>query len=163
MKSDIRLDSSFLTHRKRKKLQKALGEAGVLALVDLWLSASENRPKGILTGMTEMDIAIDAQWTGDPVLFCRTLVEIGFLESSKDGTYSFHEWRDHQPWVFGSKERVKRAIENALKRWQKNDEQKEEVSATRIAQSNAPSPSPKKRKRDLKKMISQLKPQVEKS
>jgi hypothetical protein len=117
MNRDIRIDLSFLTHRKRKKLFSLLGAQGVLSLVDLWLKTAENRPKGILTAMDETDIALDAQWDGDPAKFCDALRDVGFLDRSEDGTYSIHDWQDHQPFAYFAEERSKRAREAAESRW----------------------------------------------
>ena len=86
MNKDIRIDLSFLTHRKRKKLFNSLGPQGVLSLIDLWLNTAQNRPKGVLTGMDEADIALDAQWDGDAAQFCKALIEVGFLDKGKDET-----------------------------------------------------------------------------
>ena len=62
MNSDIRLSIGFLDHPKTVKLQRQLGEAGVLSLLRLWLWAAQNRPSGILIGMDEDDIEIAARW-----------------------------------------------------------------------------------------------------
>jgi len=126
MNKDIRLNLSFSTHRKRKKLYSALGPQGILSLIDLWLSTAANRPKGILTGMNETDIAMDAQWSGDPAEFCRTLQEIGFLDRGEDGTYSIHDWKDHQRYAYFSKERSEMARELAERRWNKRFEKGKE-------------------------------------
>ena len=73
---DIRIDVSFLTHRKRKRLQRQLGPQGIVSLIDLWISAAQSRPKGILYGMDVSDIASDAQWPGDAQEFCAAVHRI---------------------------------------------------------------------------------------
>jgi hypothetical protein len=150
MKRDIRLDLSFSTHRKRKKLAGILGPEGVLALVDLWLAAAQNRPKGILTGMNEMDIALDAQWGEDPVKFCKALCDVGFLDRDESGIYAIHDWKDHQPFIFHAEERSARAREAASARWMKKiSPDPLNLNATGMqdgcgqhTRSNAPSPNP---------------------
>lgn len=130
-----------------------MGAQGVLSLMDLWLNTAQNRPKGILTGMDETDIALDAQWPGDPTQFCKALIDVGFLDKGKDGTYSIHDWRDHQPFAYFAEERVRRAKELAAIRWGKKDDgikqalKQDDAEGIRDAcgtQSlgNAPSPNP---------------------
>jgi hypothetical protein len=153
MKNDIRIDLSFLTHRKRKRLIGLLGPQGVVSLIDLWLSTAQNRSRGILTGMNEGDIALDAQWPGDPVEFCRTLCEIGFLDRDETGTYAIHDWKDNQPFMYYAEERSKRAREAAETRWKKkNSEGKRKLrkqnahsmlpACDQHTKGNAPSPTP---------------------
>jgi hypothetical protein len=146
------LDLSFPTHRKRKKLFNTLGAQGVLSLIDLWLATAANRPKGILSGMDEADIALDAQWSGDPAQFCKVLCEVGFLDQAEDGTYLIHDWKDHQPFAFYAEERSQKSRELAFKRWGKKTGSKPEAktdnadgmrdACERHNKGNAPIPSP---------------------
>lgn len=123
--------------------------------MDLWLNTAQNRPKGILIGMNETDIALDAQWPGDPTQFCKALIDVGFLEKGKDGMYSIHDWKEHQRYAYFSEERSKIARDAAQKRWEKRrgiktkDKEKQEYNADIIqgaykehTKGNAPSPSP---------------------
>jgi len=155
MNEDIRIDISFSNHRKRKKLFSLLGAQGVLSLIDLWIKTAENRPKGILAGMDEADIALDAQWPGNPAQFCQALIDTGFLERSENGIYSIHDWKEHQRYVYFSEERSKVARDAAEKRWKKRrgikieDKEKQEHNADIMqgacgqhTNGNAPSPVP---------------------
>jgi hypothetical protein len=152
MNKDIRIDCTFSNHRKRKKLFNALGAQGVLSMIDLWISTAVNRPKGILTGMDESDIALDAQWTGDATIFCKTLCEIGFLDRDGKGSYSIHDWQDHQPFAYYADERSERSRELAYKRWGKKHGLKPEAKEDNTEvmrdacgthnEGNAPIPSP---------------------
>ena len=99
MNTDIRLKVSFLNHRKRKKLQRALGAEGVLAFIDLMLSSATNRPDGILSGLDKEDIALDAQWSGDPDKFVSTLLTVGLLDTLPDGSLAIHDWQDHNAYA----------------------------------------------------------------
>ena len=99
-----------------------LGPAGVLALIDLWLRTSMNNPDGVLCGMDEEDIALEADWEGDPCQFVEALIKCGFLERTEDGTYRLHDWEQHQPWVAGAKERSERARKAARRRWDRKKE-----------------------------------------
>lgn len=105
MSTDIRLDTSFRFHRKRKKLFMALGAEGVLSFIDLMLATAEQRPAGVLEGYDISDIEIEAGWNGNPGQFVQTLLEIGFLDKDDLGTFSLHNWDIRQPWVFNSEER----------------------------------------------------------
>lgn len=102
---DIRLDISFRFNRKRKKLYLALGAEAVLAFIDLMLATAESRPDGIFVGYDEIDIEIEAGWTGKSGKFVKTLLDIGFLDKDSSGTFSIHNWDVRQPWVFKSEER----------------------------------------------------------
>ena len=108
MSEDIRISVDFLTHRKRRKLQRKLGAAGVLSAIDLWLSAAQQRPQGTLIDYTVDDIEIDANWEGDSGLFVETLLEVGFLDEN-DGVYSLHNWETRQGWVSESEDRADKA------------------------------------------------------
>lgn len=116
MTKDIRIAFSFLNHRKRKKLEAKLGEGATKYLVDLWINTAMNHPRGRLDGMTEEDIAIDAGFQGDPHRFTSILIDAKFLD--KDGeTFLIHDWEEHQPFVFYSKERSQASRKAALTRW----------------------------------------------
>jgi hypothetical protein len=156
MEKDIRINVSFCTHRKRRKLYAVLGAQGVLSLIDLWVSTAVNRPRGILSGMNEGEIALDAQWPGDPKEFCKVLVEVGFLDRDGDGTYSIHNWKTRNPWIYFSEERSRQAREAIAKRWAKKpkdfeNEKEEELqgdNTDRITERNTPFPSPLPKKRN---------------
>lgn len=117
MNSDIRILTSFLTSRKRKKLRTILGDRSDSYLIDLWLQAAINRPKGILHDMTAEDVALDAGWEGDPAAFVDALIRCGFLDLTEAGEYSLHDWAQHQPWAVGAEERSIKAKKAAAARW----------------------------------------------
>ena len=98
MNTDIRVAVSFLGHRKRKKLQRKLGPAAVLCLIDLWIVAAMNKPDGILVGMDVEDIALDSGWEGDPREFVDALIEVGFLDLV-DGCFMLHDWHEHNSYA----------------------------------------------------------------
>ena len=122
-------------------------------MIDLWLATAQNRSKGILTGMTEADIALDAQWDGDPAYFCKALTDVGFLDKDEGGTYSIHDWKDHQPFAYYAEERSFRAKRAIMIRWAKRDAKITEESKgdntdsirdvyDQKSECNTPSPSP---------------------
>lgn len=114
MNADIRLQVSFKNHRKRKRLMLKLGSDGVLALLDLWLGVAVNRPCGNLVGWDSLDIALEANYGGDPEKFVEVLCETGFLDKTENG-YALHDWQDHNPYAAGSEERSNISRFNKLK------------------------------------------------
>ena len=97
MNSDIRLSIGFLDHPKTVKLQRQLGEAGVLSLLRLWLWSAQNRPSGILIGMDEDDIEIAARWEGEKGAFNAVATRLRFLDTL-EGTYRIHNWTERNTW-----------------------------------------------------------------
>ena len=160
---DIRLQISFYRHVKRRKLQTRLGPEGVLALIDLLLYAGENKPDGSLSGMTEEDIGLAAQWTGDPKILVSALLEIGFLDnapsineqcSSINRTgpeYSIHDWFDHNSYAFHAPIRSEKARKAAAARWGKQGVtcSEHKRAMPQASNSNAPSPTPTPIKKDM--------------
>ena len=118
MADDARISTATPNHPKTKKLLRRLREAGVLALIYLWLWVADNRWDGDLSGMTVEDVEIAAGWNGEPGALVAALVEVGFLDG-EDLRYRIHDWADHQPYVATRASRVQRARELANVRWEK--------------------------------------------
>lgn len=148
MTKDIRIAFSFLNHRKRKRLEARLGIGATKYLIDLWLNTAMNHPKGKLNGMTASDIAVDAGYEGDPEEFVSILVKTKFLDK-KGKCFEVHDWKEHQGFVFFTKERSQIAKNAALIKWENERKRRkksmrgamqdaEKIDATR----NAPLPTP---------------------
>jgi len=120
-------------------LNLLLGDGATGYLLDLWISTAMNRPSGDLKGMDEVDIALDAGWSGDPIEFCNALISCGWLEKNSTGEYRIHDWEEHQPYVLGAPMRSARAKHAARTRW---DSKEDAPSMPEVDSSNAPSPSP---------------------
>lgn len=116
--ADVRINTLFFRHPKTIKLQKKAGPKAVLALIQLWFWVAENRPKGELYGMDAEDIAIAADWDGDNLKLISLLVELRFIDF-EDGIYRIHDWKDHNPWLFGSTDRKEHSKKAAKARWDK--------------------------------------------
>lgn len=116
MNTDIRLAVSFRGHRKRKRLRLLLGPGSTDYLLDLWIATAMNHPDGILTGMDETDIALEAGWEGDPQTFVAALLECRLLEKSEHG-FVLHDWAEHQAYVVHAEDRKTQAKNAAAKRW----------------------------------------------
>lgn len=145
---DARLATNLPSHPKTKKLIRRLGKAAAWNLVCLILWTASNRSDGNLSGMTDEDIELSADWDGDDGQFVATLVEVKFLDGSKN-CYCLHDWEEHNPWAAGAEARSAKARWNAAKRHHgiaEADRLVPEYAATRNASSNAssntPSPSP---------------------
>lgn len=99
--SDARISTGLPSHPKTKKLMRRLGAAGPWALVCLFLWARDNRSDGDLCGMTDEDIELASDWTGDDGALVAALVSVGFLDGD-ESSRSIHDWASHQPWSAGA-------------------------------------------------------------
>ena len=114
MNKDIRLLVSFKGHRKRKRLDFLLGPGATGYLIDLWLTAAEDRPEGILTSWDEIDIAFACGFPDDPKKLLDALLECRWIDKGDDGVYRLHDWEEYQGWCLGSEYRSNKARINAL-------------------------------------------------
>ena len=116
MAEDARISTAFPRHHKTVKIQRRLGVEGCWALLCLFLWVAENRPDGNLRGMTAEDIGIAAGWTGNVGELSAVLAEVRFLDGV-EGTYSVHDWSEHNPWAAKRGERIEAARAAANTRW----------------------------------------------
>jgi hypothetical protein len=114
--ADFRIQTSWRTHPKRKKLRRRLGGDGVVAIEDLWAFCAETRQDGSLAGMTDEDIAIACDWEEDPGVLVGALVEVRLLDGTP-GNYRVHDWAEHQPHVVEERQRKLQGRANALMGW----------------------------------------------
>ena len=148
MNIDIRIAVSFKDHRKRKKLKALLGPGSTDYLIDLWISTAMNHPSGVLTGMDDLDVAIEAGWDGEPEIFISALMKCGFLEQNEDGTYFLHDWGIHQKYAIHAENRSKIASNASNTRWGKvrnaasNKEQCSEHKTALLNDTTSNPPSP---------------------
>jgi len=117
--NDYRVKTSWVRSRKRRKLQRRLGPAGPLALMDLWGYCADFRPDGDLVGMSIDDIEAEAYWEGEQGAFVGALEHAGLLDG-KPGEYRLHDWAEHQPWLAGATDRSEQAKRAAEARWAKH-------------------------------------------
>ncbi len=114
--SDFRIQTSFFTHPKRRKLERRLDKSAVLCLIELWCFTASNKPDGVLTDMSIEDIEIAAGWDGKDGELLSTLVSVRFLDKLTDA-YRIHDWTDHNPYAARAEERSLWAIEQNARRW----------------------------------------------
>ena len=139
--TDIRINTGLFGHYKTKRLLRRLGPEAVVALIQLWCWCANDRPKGVLSGLDNSDIADASGWSGDADLFVNTLCEIELLD--RTDPMSIHDWEDNQPWASKAPERSEKAKKAANARWERKGYATSirQVSS-KDARSNPPSPSP---------------------
>lgn len=120
MNKDIRLSVSFFEHKKTIKLQRRLGDSGIIALQKLWIYTAINKPTGILDGYDVEDIAIAAKWAGDADDFVQTLIDLKWIDKIEDG-FSIHDWQIHNLYACYSPERSAKAKKAINTRWSKRE------------------------------------------
>lgn len=156
--TDFRLSTTFPNHPKTVKLRRRLGAEGVLGFVCLLSHVAQHKSDGALVGMDAEDIAIAAQWEGDPGEFVDALLNIKFMENDGE-LLRIHDWVENNPWAAGAKARSDKAKKAAQARWEGDtnstpkqstehatsiDEQSKtkEQAKQKAELSNTPSPSP---------------------
>jgi hypothetical protein len=91
-------------HPKLRKCALLLGIPRVQLighLQCLWWWALDYAPDGVLDGFGDDDLAIAADWEGDPTQFVQALLDCrlgngaGFLERTADGHILLHDWWDY--------------------------------------------------------------------
>jgi len=106
---DIRVKLSFKGHRKRRKLRKLLGPSYLDHLLDIWLTAAEERINGELCGWDDEDLVWAASATvpykGNANKLRQALLESGFLENNGGVSLKIHNWEKHQEWVIKTDDR----------------------------------------------------------
>jgi len=102
--TDYRLQVGFITHPKTKKLIRIAGHEAVCCLLRLieFCATTRGRSEGVFDRMDWDDIEIAADWTGERFIFVKAMVSVGFFDENKNGTLSFHQFEEHNPWVFGA-------------------------------------------------------------
>jgi len=84
-------------HPKTRKLARILDiskPTTIGHLHCLWWWALDYADDGILSDFDTLDIAIGAEWEGDPDQFVSALTRAGFVDDI-DGVLSIHDWEDY--------------------------------------------------------------------
>lgn len=105
MPTDARINVGLPGHHKTKKLHRRLGPAGPWGLVCLFLWAASSRTDGDLEGMTDEDIELAADWSGEPGALVGALEQVGFLDGPPEAR-TIHDWAEHNPWAAGADDRA---------------------------------------------------------
>ena len=97
----IELHQSLTTHKKTRRLARALGlgvpqgipqTIGHLCL--FWLWCVDGTEDGSLADLDAQDIADAAGWMGDPDVFLDAMIASDFIEKTSDGL-EIHDWKDY--------------------------------------------------------------------
>ena len=115
---DARIAIGLPSHPKTKKLIRRIGEGGAWRLVCLFLWTAANRPNGDLSGMTDEDIELAIDWSGEPGAFIAAMIGVRFLDG-EEGNRSIHDWAEHNPWAATASLRSEAGKKGAATRWQK--------------------------------------------
>ena len=162
MANDMRLDLNFVDHPKVRRLIHLAGYEGFYGLIRLFSIAGRMYTDGVFNGCEKEVLDGFAEWRKEESLV-DILIKVGFIKK-KGAVYEIHDWRDHQPWLYGSKMRSEKAKAAANARWIKDIAEQEDTedslcdehatsmldacdmhaqsNAGSNAGSNAPSPSP---------------------
>lgn len=93
----IRVEQTLGTHRKTRRLARALGVPRVQAvghLVCLWSYALAHAADGDLRDHEPEDIADGALWDGEPEQLVDALLEVGLLDRGEHGL-TIHDWQEY--------------------------------------------------------------------
>lgn len=85
-------------HPKTRKLALLLGISKPAAIGHLhcfWWWALDYSDDGSLEDHEPIDIAIGAEWDGDPDAFVDAMVRVGFIDRADDECLSVHDWDDY--------------------------------------------------------------------
>ncbi len=90
---------------KFKRLVRQLGETirGTVGLLELiWMRAAKDCPQGDVGRLSNLEIAIMADWSEDPDALVTALVDCGWLDPSEPNRLLIHDWPEHAPnWLRG--------------------------------------------------------------
>lgn len=121
MTKDARISTGLPGHPKTKKLLRRLGHAGPLACIYLFIWSAANRSDGDLSGLSNEDIELSVDWTGEHGAFVSAMVDVGFLDGEENQLF-IHDWAEHNPWAAGAKDRSEASRFAALcKRYGRNE------------------------------------------
>lgn len=116
---DLRLPRDFHTELRFRRLYRAHGAEGTLAVLMLWSWVAGNCPTtGRLEKMTREDILDVGNIAPDRKEFIDDLVAYEFLALDEDGTYYLPNWADEQPHAAKAQERREEAQRKAEKSWE---------------------------------------------
>lgn len=88
---------------KFRKFQRSLGVSRVVAvgtLELLWIATQKNAPQGDIGRFSDLEIAIECEWEGDPSVLISALEDSGWIDACDVHRYVIHDWDEHCPgWV----------------------------------------------------------------
>ena len=109
-------------HPRTRKFARSLGVSSREAqgyLVCLWQWAFKYCEDGSIDGWTEMDLADGCDFSGDPGLFLKALIDAGWLDESG----KLHAWNSHAGKLLRSREKSAEKMRMFRERKKKEQEQ----------------------------------------
>ena len=114
--SAFQLAVNFASHPKIIKLRRRLGDSAALSWIFLLACVAAARSQGVLSGMDAEDVAIAAQYNGNPEEFRGTLVDLRLLDEV-DGRFQIHDWMDWNNRASQAVSGSKLASANGAAKW----------------------------------------------
>lgn len=96
----MKLEPGFITHWKTERLIDQLGAEAVIVVLKIWSKAQIKRQwKGL--ELTAKRLAMETKWKGDENHLFSVLTDpdAPWLDLEEDGTYSIHDFEEHQRQV----------------------------------------------------------------
>lgn len=100
-------DSKLLSHPKFFNLIELLKVGKIDAfwnLHHLWYWCSDHYPNGVMKDVSDVSIALAAQWPGEPKVFVDALVKSRFVDR-ESGALVVHDWIEWRPEYLRSRDR----------------------------------------------------------
>lgn len=116
MNVDVRLQVGYLRHPKIVRLRAKLGDAAVLAVLEMWLYATQHASTDGVLALDAEQIEAVAGWNGEPGALVDELVHLGLLDEASHGL-GVHNWELHNKWQAGEEARRERGRRGARARW----------------------------------------------
>lgn len=113
----FRAESSLRSHPKIAKLAKRLSVCRPHALglvTGLWAWACDTAPDGNLSSYDAEDLAIAAEWDGQPEDFLDALVGVRLIDR-EDGKLSLHDWMERAEGYRRAQKEVARRVKKATR------------------------------------------------
>ena len=105
MNKDFRIAVDYFEHHKVKKLERRLGETGLVCHLRLLAYAARHRPSGEFSGMDPEDIEIAAGWAGEPGALHQALLDLRLIEVLEGSATRIHDWAEHNPFASEAEDR----------------------------------------------------------
>ena len=98
MAYDFRVQSNITRHPKFLELRDRCGDVSLWCVMDLWGYATEYRPDGDLSGLSDRSLERVASWTGEPGALMLALVDVGLVDG-EPMSRSLHDWQTRQAYI----------------------------------------------------------------
>jgi hypothetical protein len=125
MNKDVRISVDYFTNLKTTKLQRLLGEHGVMCHLRLLCWTGKHRPKGIFYDMFSEDLESVSGWEGKEGKLISHFLDlklISWLSEPPKGMsecLELNDWKEWNGYAYWSEERSSQAREAAQARWKK--------------------------------------------